>query len=84
MDEYVDLCLSKEDMETEHNGDILSRSEDDFPDFPLLRRFPGHNEEILSPEYVGQSEQGIVFKYQERTLCLKLVRKLHLASPFLN
>lgn len=70
--EFIGIFLSQEVLDAE---DTREHWPETFPRKPMLKRFVGHQDEILQPDYVGHGDQGVIFKFkrQGRDLCLKVV-----------
>lgn len=59
MDEFLNICLSEEDMDAQ---EICNSLPNRYPRNPLLKRFVGHDEEILQPTYISQGETRHYFQ----------------------
>ncbi|KAF7588923.1 hypothetical protein BBP40_005001 [Aspergillus hancockii] len=72
----VERNISEETLDVEATRDPSSATSIDEAQYrhPKLERFVGSGDEIGTPKYIGQGEQGIVleFKRDDKYLCLKL------------
>lgn len=67
--------LSEEILDVDFTSDSITNVNEVVKQDPILKRFIGYKDEIIGAEFIGNGQQGFVFKFKhnERDLCLKLV-----------